>query len=311
MQLIKSFQKQDHASQTGLSILGVGHTIIAIIALMGFTASVIAVFRHTHTLVIDEIRIPVPDARELHGLQILHISDLHISNTATWSLKALDCIHSIEPDIIAVTGDLTTNPQMLDHTAKAISRLRAKLGIFVSLGNHDHWQRSRLQHLLGLTGRFVHPKQIEHKMEEYGIKTLVNGSLLVNGPNGNFYIAGLDDPYLGLNRYDKTYSMIGSDCPVILMAHSPDAIADISSHRCDLMLSGHTHGGQIRMPMVPIRPFTNTQRDLPSPHGLMVLDGISVHVSAGIGTSSELPLRFNCPPRATILKIVDPGVESG
>lgn len=290
--------------------MGAEYIVITIIAVVGFTALGITVLRHTHTLVIDEVRILVPNASELHGMQILHISDLHISSPHTWPLKALGCIQSIKPDIIAITGDLTTSPEMLDCTVKAIGRLTARLGVFVSLGNHDHWQRSRLQHLLGLTGRFVHPKQIENKMEELAIETLVNGSVLVNGPNGNFYVAGLDDPYLGLDNYDKTYEMIKSDHPVILLSHSPDAIADVSSHRCDLMLSGHTHGGQIRIPMVHGRTFTNTKMVLPRPYGLMVLNGTPVHVSAGIGTSSELPLRFNCPPRATILNIVDPGVET-
>jgi hypothetical protein len=262
--------------------------------------------REAQALVIETIRVPLATASALDGMTVLHLTDLHAESPRTWSVGALRQLERLEPDLVLVTGDVITQPPGLRPAARALAALRARLGTFVVLGNHDHYHGTLGQRVSGKIGRFSHPEAVLGVFREEGLNTLRNSSVRVETERGPVQLVGTDDPYFGMADLNQAYAAVDSTEPVLLLAHSPDAARLVGERRCDLMLSGHTHGGQILFPGGLIRGMTNTALRLPSTYGLMVIEGVPTHVSAGVGTAN-LPLRFNCPPRASLLEVVGPG----
>ena len=256
------------------------------------------------SLAIETIAVPIESDSGLSGLSVLHISDIHATGGDTWSLRALAELVDLEPDLIAVTGDLITSRDGLKPTATALAALRPKFGTHVVLGNHDHYHGTLLQRLTGAIGPFSHPDEIAHELESHGLNVLINSNQRLQTQLGPIQLVGTDDPFFGLSNVDLAYKGTHQEEPVLLLSHSPDTARQLNGYRCDLMLSGHTHGGQILVPMGLVAAITNTELKLTNPYGLMVLDGVLTHVSPGIGTAN-IPFRFNCPPRATLLKLTE------
>ena len=261
--------------------------------------------REAQALVIETIRVPLASESALGGMTVLHLSDLHAKGPQTWSIGALRQLEGLDPDLVLVTGDMITQPPGLRPAARALARLQSRLGTFVTLGNHDHYHGTLGQRLTGAIGRFSHPEAVLRVFAEEGLNTLRNSSCRLETVSDALQLVGTDDPYFGIADLDLAYAKVDPTEPVLLLAHSPDAARLVGGRRCDLMLSGHTHGGQILAPGGIIRGMTNTALRLPATYGLMMLEGVPTHVSAGVGTAN-LPLRFNCPPRATLLEFVNP-----
>ncbi len=261
--------------------------------------------REAQALVIETIRVPLASESALGGMTVLHLSDLHAKGPQTWSVGALRQLEGLDPDLVLVTGDMITQPPGLRPAARALARLQSRLGTFVTLGNHDHYHGTLGQRLTGAIGRFSHPEAVLRVFAEEGLNTLRNSSCRLETVSDALQLVGTDDPYFGIADLDLAYAKVDPTEPVLLLAHSPDAARLVGGRRCDLMLSGHTHGGQILAPGGIIRGMTNTALRLPATYGLMMLEGVPTHVSAGVGTAN-LPLRFNCPPRATLLEFVNP-----
>ncbi len=271
-------------------------------------ASVIAVIGYAavaaRRLIVDEITVPLNRAPELHGLRILHVSDTHASHPEHWVLASIRLLASVKVDLIAVTGDVITGLEGLAAAAEAFAALESRLGTFVVPGNHDHWTGRHLDRLSGRIAPFVSPQRYADEFDRRGIRVLVNEAVTVATGDGNFNLVGLDDPYLGLSDSDVAFDGVSGDRPTIVLGHSPDGAALLKDRRCELFLCGHTHGGQILGPGGLPPRVTNTIYPLSSTYGLMVHRGVLTHVSAGLGTA-VVPLRFNCPPRATILTLTN------
>ncbi len=280
-----------------------GLTLAAIGALGAGTLG--RALREAQSLVIDSVRVPLATESALGGLTVLHVSDLHAEGPHTWSVGALRQLEELEPDLVLVTGDVITQPPGLRPAARALARLRPRLGTFVTLGNHDHYHGTLWQRISGKIGRFSHPETVLAAFAAEGLNTLRNSSYRLETGSGPLQLVGTDDPYFGMADLDLAYAEVDPAEPVLLLAHSPDAARLVGGRRCDLMLAGHTHGGQILAPGGLIRGMTNTLSRLPATYGLMILEGVPTHVSAGVGTAN-LPIRFNCPPRATLLEFVGP-----
>jgi hypothetical protein len=251
-------------------------------------------------LVVEDVVVPVPGAPELDGLRVLHISDTHVSHEGDWVLEMVRSLSDIDVDLIAVTGDVISSVEGLPPAAAAIGSLRSGLGTYVVPGNHDHWIGRHLNRVSGEIGGFVSPRLYAREFAQHGVDVLVNDSVTIVSENGEANLVGLDDPFLGLGDAESAYSGLDDDRPNIVLGHSPDGAELINDRRCDLYLCGHTHGGQILGPAGLPPQQTNTAYPLPATFGLMVHRGVLTHVSAGLGTA-VIPLRLNCPPRATVL----------
>lgn len=255
-------------------------------------------------LVIERIQVPMAGAPELAGLRILHISDTHIAGERTWAVRALRRLEAVQADIIAVTGDVISRAAGLPVAATALGRLRSRLGTFVVPGNHDHWHGRHHDRLTGAIAPFVAPTEFAAAFARCGAAVLANRAVALETDRGRIQVVGLDDPHLLLDRPELAFAGADPGAATLVLAHSPDAALGLRGRRCDLLLCGHTHGGQILGPAgLPPRQ-TNTRTPIPATYGLMVHEGALTHVSAGIGTA-VVPLRFNCPPRATLLEIVE------
>jgi predicted MPP superfamily phosphohydrolase len=247
------------------------------------TTSFLALNDESQQPVIERIPIPVKNLPPaLEGFTILQITDLHLYPLTQPDLikKTVAMANETQSDLVVMTGDYVW--QELDaifELAPILSGLDAKHGVFSTLGNHDYWLDADV---------------IRTAMESEGLPVLINQGRSIQHGKGKVYIAGLDDGWSGEPDLSTTLSGATSGEAVILLCHEPD-LADQNSleGRIDLQLSGHTHGGQIRLPMVGalILPYLGRKYD----QGLYRVNDMLLYTNRGIGVISE-PVRFNCAP---------------
>jgi hypothetical protein len=158
------------------------------------------------------------------------------------------------------------------------------MGVFAVLGNHDQCA----------------PQFIARCLEEQGIAVLRNYPLHVERAGARLWIAGVDDVLDGKPRLDSTLQTIPRGEATLLLAHEPDFADVVSGYPVDLQLSGHSHGGQVKLPW--LRPLYLPQLGRKYPWGLRQLGSLSLYTNRGLGTIF-LPVRFNAPPEATLLTL--------
>lgn len=247
---------------------------------------------HLHKVEITHPSILIPDLPdEFNNYRIAQISDFHLG---TW-LKSRDMHLIVElvnlqkPDLITITGDfISFNPaKYTQEIVKILSALKAKDGVIAVLGNHDH---------------YTDANAIRQALKQSGIIELENEIQSIRRDNSCIHIAGIDDFMTGHADLDKIISQIpNEEDTVILLAHEPD-FADKSSKsgRFALQISGHTHGGQIRLPYYGNLFLPRYGRKYPS--GKYNVGDMVVYTNRGLGTS-WLKFRFNCPPELTIFQL--------
>src|SRR4030095_4205246 len=171
--------------------------------------------------------------RELDGLRIVHLSDIHLSafTSRDQIARAVDRANELQPDIIALTGDyISKERQYAAPCAEMLGRLKAKFGVYAVLGNHDHWVDAPL---------------ITDLFRAEGITVLINEGMRFEKDGEAFWLAGVDDTMVGLE--DISLALAGSreDEMKLLLAHNPILLRRAARASVDLVLSGHTHGGQV------------------------------------------------------------------
>jgi predicted MPP superfamily phosphohydrolase len=231
-----------------------------------------------------------------HGYRIVQISDIHLDEyTEPFFLERIvQRVNDLRPDCVLLTGDFVTVGAFTALAVKAayrgaeiLSTLTAPLR-FAVLGNHD----------VGVSAALV-----TQAIESKGIPVLVNRHVPIDLNGSRLWICGVDDP--GTSFPDLNLTIPDRpDAPVILMAHEPD-YADVVVHHprfplIDLMLSGHAHGGQIRLPF--LGPLVLPPMGKNYPEGLFRFGQMQLYVNRGIGTVG-LPFRLNCPPEITVLTL--------
>jgi predicted MPP superfamily phosphohydrolase len=233
--------------------------------------------------VIDRIPLAIRNLHPvLEGLTMVQISDVHLYPMTQPELvkKSVIMANALNPDLVVLTGDFVW--QDLDaifELAPILAGLDAKYGVFSILGNHDYWLDADV---------------ITRAMESAGLPVLINQGLSIQQGKGSIFVAGLDDGWSGKPDLDETLDGANSSEPVILLCHEPD-LADRYSldGRVDVQLSGHTHGGQIRLPGIGalVLPYLGRKYDI----GLYRVNEMLLYTNRGLGVISE-PVRFNCPP---------------
>jgi predicted MPP superfamily phosphohydrolase len=192
-----------------------------------------------------------------------------------------------------------------------LGRLKAPLGVHAVLGNHDWWDDRTVQR----EGRGV--PECRRELEAAGIPVYENDAVRLTKSGRPFWLAGLGDQlaYMPARRFRKltrfgvddlasTLAKVTDNAPVVLMAHEPDVALRVPS-RVALQLSGHTHGGQVRLPFIgrPMIPSAYGERFA---YGHIVEGGRNLVVSAGLGMTG-LPVRFGVPPEIAIITLGAPG----
>lgn len=177
--------------------------------------------------------------KTLSGFRIVQLTDIHIGNTLdrTWLQNVIARTNHLEPDLIAITGDIVDGtPSALRKEASLLSDLKAPRGVYLVTGNHEYYSGANAW---------------IQEYESYGIRVLRNENISIKGEDGSFRIVGIDDyhgrriqPGHGPNL-EKALSNIPMTEETVLLAHQPKAVYEAAKHGVGLVLSGHTHGGQI------------------------------------------------------------------
>lgn len=228
----------------------------------------------------------LPAAHE--GLKIVHLSDIHLSlfTPIEEVQRVVELANAQEPDLIALTGDYVTfSPSYVWPAARALGRLRARLGTFAVLGNHDFR---------------VGADEITRALRAQRIRVLRNSHYALRSARGTLWVAGVDDSWGTFEDLPAAMDSIPDHDPKILLCHNPVAIGRAARLGIDLMLSGHTHGGQVRLPF--IRSLYRSKFGERFVDGWNQLGDTQIYVSRGIG-KVVLPLRLACPSEITCLSL--------
>jgi predicted MPP superfamily phosphohydrolase len=249
-------------------------------------------------------------------LRILHFSDAHFVPGQTWKAEWLRRLVALEPDLVVNTGDSIAHPDALAPFLDAIGPLLRRPGAFV-FGSNDMYApvfRNPARYLMPDDGERVHGdplpwRELGTAMTDGGWVDLSNNREVVKIDGERIELVGCDDAHVMRDRYDEVAGTADPDALVTIgVTHSPTArvIDRMADDGCGLMLAGHTHGGQLRVPFIGAL-VTNCDLDRARARGLSRYRGCWLHVSAGLGTSPFAPVRFACPPEATLLTLVPVG----
>jgi len=237
--------------------------------------------------------------RALDGLTVLHVTDLHLSEGMRPAEAIVPLLDGIAYDLAVYTGDLADDEGGMQALGALFGALRPRQAAFAVLGNHDHYYYRHA------TGEGPRPNNLEpllRTLEAGAVRVLDNANTSLY--DGALYVVGVDDPALGLDRLGAAFAGVPGDAATILLAHSPDVLVRLGRCRPGLLLAGHTHGGQLRVPgLGPIGSVSVLPRRYSM--GAYVYDGVQTYVSRGVGTSGA-PARWNCPPEVTVIRLRSP-----
>jgi hypothetical protein len=227
-------------------------------------------------------------------LRIALASDLHVGAPGV-GVEKLDAlvaqINSARPDVIVLLGDYViqgvrggrfVTPETI---AQHLRALNARLGVYAVLGNHDWW---------------LDAPRVERAMASAGIRMLEDTSVDLGRPGEGFWLTGISDFWEGKHDVGAALSNVRDERPVIAITHNPDVFPAIPARVC-LTLAGHTHGGQVSLPLIgrPIVPSLYGERYAA---GIVHEGGRQLFVTSGVGTSI-LPVRFRVPPELIVLTV--------
>lgn len=241
---------------------------------------------------LEQICVELPNLEpEFDGYRIAQISDFHIG---TWVTRrhleeVVELVNRQKPDLVAITGDFVTfSPQLFSRDlVETLGKLSPRDKTVAILGNHDHWSD---------------PGLIRQVIREIGAVDLSNRVITLYRGTAKLHLAGVDDYMDGHDRLDLVLDQMPDRREAaVLLAHEPD-FADFAAEtgRFDLQISGHTHGGQIRIPYLGAPFLPRYGRKYPS--GLYHVNGLTLYTNRGIGTA-EFNVRWNCRPEITIFTL--------
>jgi predicted MPP superfamily phosphohydrolase len=244
------------------------------------------------TVLTNEYRIVVPNLpAAFSGFRIVQLSDIHYGRlmSLTFVENLVERANRLKPDLIACTGDYVYRHSVagdIDAVWQALSRLSAPQGVWSVLGNHDLWA--------GIARADSWLKKNSQDLRHKAVRVERNGQAL--------WLAGAGDFMTDHRNLDQVLVGIPDrDCRIVL-AHNPDTADSKYSRRIDLILAGHTHGGQVQIPFIgsPYLPVHNKSYV----RGIVTTSrGCPMFISRGIGWSI-LPIRFNCYPEIAVLELV-------
>ncbi len=226
--------------------------------------------------------------KNLDGFRLVHLSDIHHSpfTDIEHIYRAVRIANSLKPDMFVLTGDYVSHESgYIAQMAEVLGKLESEFGTFACLGNHDHWTDAEM---------------VTNLLREANIRVLINEGFRFKAKDASFWLAGVDDYMVG--KTDLRSALRGSfpDEMTMLLAHNPIIVRRAARIGVDLMLSGHTHGGQVKFRddenrILPRRKLKN---------GLYRRKDTQIYITRGIGTV-VLPVRYGCPPEISLLELVN------
>ena len=226
-------------------------------------------------------------------LKLVQLTDLHYGHfvTADWVRCWVKAANLERPDLIVITGDIIDRAvpaAELEQIAGLLGQLEARLGVYAVLGNHDYFYRSPDVSVRGL----------QRRLEKRGIRVLVNENERVRN---DLWLAGIDDLWLGSPNLGYTLRGVPSSVASVLLSHNPDILATVPPS-VGLTLSGHTHGGQVRVPGLKTLYNVSNYGERFQRGWVTGFQGATGYVSRGLGVGG-LPLRMFCPAELVVLEL--------
>jgi predicted MPP superfamily phosphohydrolase len=234
--------------------------------------------------------------RGLEGYRILHLSDLPIDGMDGLAEILAELLPSLTVDLCVLTGDYryqTYGPCDAVHPRmrRVIKAVRSRHGVVGILGNHDC-------------------AEIAVELERAGVRMLINEAVGIGSPDERLWVIGVDDPhYYDCADLAGALAEVPEDAFRLLLAHTPEMYDEAAGAGIDLYLTGHTHAGQIRLPLLgPLALHCACPR--PYSQGHWMHSGMNGYTSSGVGCSL-LPVRFGCPPEIAVIELMgaDPPVR--
>jgi len=249
-------------------------------------------------------------------VRLLHISDLHFRRGQRRKRAFLARCARTEPDLVVCTGDFLGGPDV-DATIDAVTQIHPREAALYVLGSNDYYASrptNPFKYFLGPSNR-KKPKGKRNPWRDLVAGLGERGWRLLNNEATAFGLAGvgkvdvvgLDDPHLFRDDLSVARARRADDGFRLAIVHSPDAAPALAQLEYDLIVCGHTHGGQVRVPGIGAL-VTNSTLPRGMARGLHRLDAAWLHVNAGMGTSPFAPYRFACRPEACLLELVPRGV---
>jgi predicted MPP superfamily phosphohydrolase len=263
------------------------------------------VFFEAARLQIIAVEVPLvrlPEAWD--GFRILQLSDIHYDDifSVVPLRKAINDAIRLQPDLIVLTGDFVTSPmnqsrkwgiskeakakaKAIEPCVQLLSKLLPRFQILAVVGNHD---------------ACTDAPRITDALQSSGISVLTNRAISLERVGKRLWLAGVDDVLDGVPDLDRALAEIPPTEPVVLLAHEPDWADHVAKYPVDLQLSGHSHGGQIRIPLIGAPYLPEMGRKYP--RGLRQLGSLFLYTNCGIGTI-RIPMRLDCPPEITLVTL--------
>jgi uncharacterized protein len=240
----------------------------------------------------------------MNGFTIALLSDFHYDPVFSRHplLAAIPMVNNLRPDLIVLTGDFVSVPLTGDETrgalpaepcAQFLRQLNAPFGLWAVLGNHDV---------------NTDPQFVTRAIEGVGIRMLANQSVPIELDGGRFWLSGVNDVLSGTADLRATLRSVPSNEPAILLAHEPDFADEAKRYPFDLQLSGHSHGGQVRIPF--LGPLYLPELAKKYVLGTYQVGLLPLYTNAGLGTV-DAAVRFNCPPEVTFITLRTGSISHG
>ncbi|MBN1642573.1 MAG: metallophosphoesterase [Anaerolineae bacterium] len=262
---------------------------VGALALGGGRLTTYAAAVEPHRAEVVRLALPLPRLpRSLDRLTIAQISDLHVGYAMNDAQLAhdLSTVNALEPDLIVITGDMFhSHPSDAERCARSLSELRAPHGVYAIMGNHE---------------RRLPPAEGEEPFRRAGLHVLANASHRVAVNGAALWLIGLDDVIMRRGDLARALQGVPENACKVLLVHEPDFAERAAQRSIDLQLSGHTHGGQIRLPLVG--PLLLPVLGRRYPMGLYRVHDTWLYTNRGLGVNRPA-LRLNCRPEITLFTL--------
>jgi predicted MPP superfamily phosphohydrolase len=220
------------------------------------------------------------------GLKLVHLTDIHHSKFVSFNdvFRMVELSNRQDPDVVLLTGDyITWSKKFIAPVAEALRGLKSRLGVYAVLGNHDIR---------------VDAEQLTQALEKVQIRVLRNASARIDLKGDSLWIGGVDEYMYGQSDIPKAMKHVPRSQPRILLAHNPEIMVEAVGHQVDFVLSGHTHGGQIKIPyMRSLNVVTQPGRKILE--GFVRSGKTQMYISRGLG-KVVVPVRILCPPEIPV-----------
>ncbi len=265
-----------------------------------------------HQFTLRSVRVDVlaPGSRPV---RVLQLSDLHLTPGQLNKMEWVRSLAELDPDFVILTGDLLAHMDAVPYVAKTLEPLNGVPGVFV-FGSNDYWTPKTVNPFKYfikdrepvMATRRLPTAELEAELLNAGWAGLNNRRDDVTVRGNRIDMRGVNDPHIRLDQYEKVAGPFDPDASLRLaITHAPylRVLDPMAADGADLIVAGHTHGGQVCIPGYGAL-VTNCDLDRKRAKGLSRHNGAALHVSAGLGTNPYAPIRLACPPEATMLHLV-------